>query len=97
MFTSGSQANCGLHLQDGKSIQTCSVPLVVNGSLDYEVENEYIIWVGVTDPGGVTRKRFRIEVENVNEGSTDILISDDRVPENSPGGTVVGEFLVCML
>jgi hypothetical protein len=73
------------------------VPLVVKGSLDYEMENEYIIWVGVTDPGGVTHKQFRIEVENVNERATDILISDDRVPENSPGSTVVGEFLVCTI
>jgi hypothetical protein len=83
-----------VRLNNGKSVQTCHVPLVVNGSLDYEQENEYIIWVAVTDPGGVTRKRFRIEIENVNERSTDILISDHKVRENSPGGTIVGEFLV---
>ena len=96
MFVLGS-ATCALRLQDGKPTQTCSVPLVVNGSLDYEMENELFIWVAVTDAGGATGKRFRIEVENVNERPTDILISDDRVPENSPGGTVVGEFLVCII
>jgi hypothetical protein len=69
----------------------------VNGSLDYEMENEFFIWVAVTDAGGATGKRFRIEVENVNERPTDILISDDRVAENSHGGTVVGEFLVCII
>ena len=96
LFVLGS-GTCALHLKNGIPTQTCSVPLVVKGSLDYEMENEYIIWVGVTDPGGVTHKQFRIEVENVNERPTDILISDDRVPENSPGGTVVGEFLVCTI
>ena len=70
------------------------MPLVVNGSLDYEQKAEYFIWLGVADPGGITRKRFRIEVEDVNEKPTDILITKDEVPENSPGGTVIGEFLV---
>ncbi|CAB4023992.1 protocadherin Fat 4-like, partial [Paramuricea clavata] len=93
-FALQGSATCALRLQDGKPIQTCSVPLVVNGSLDYEMENEFFIWVAVTDAGGASGKRFRIEVENVNERPTDILISDDRVPENSPGRTVVGEFLV---
>lgn len=87
---------CGLRLQDGKTIQTCSVSLIVDGSLDYEEDNEYIIWVGVTDPGGVTRQSFTIKIEDVNEGPTDILLSDGKVLENSPGGTVIGELLVCI-
>lgn len=84
-------------LKDGKFVHTCSVRLVVNGSLDYEQENEYILWVAVADPGGATRRRFRLNIENVNESPTDILISDDEVPENSPWNTVIGEFLVCKL
>ena len=88
-------ATCGLRLRDGKSIQTCSVSLIVDGSLDYEEDNEYIIWVGVTDAGGVTRQSFTIEIEDINEEATDILLPDDRVLENSPGGTVIGEILVC--
>lgn len=71
--------------------------LIVNGSLDFEEDREYNIWIGVTDPGGVTRQSFRIEVEDVNEIATDILLSDDKVLENSPGGTVIGEFLVCII
>ena len=90
-------ATCGLRLRDGKSIQTCSVPLIVDGSLDYEEDNEYIIWVGVTDAGGVTRQSFTIEIENMNEKVTGILLPDDRVLENSPGGTVIGELLVCII
>ncbi|XP_028415344.1 protocadherin-23-like isoform X2 [Dendronephthya gigantea] len=94
VFALKGAATCGIHLENGKSLQTCSIPLVVNGSLDYEREEEHVIWVGVTDPGGITRKRFRIEVLNVNEKSTDITISENKVPENSALGTVVGEFLV---
>ena len=90
-------AKCRSSIQDGKAIQTCTLPLIVNGSLDYEEENEYIIWLTVKDPGGTTRKRFTIEVLNVNEMPTDILLSDNRVPENSPGQTIIGEFLVRIL
>ena len=75
-------------------MQTCSVALVVNGSLDYEEESEYIIWLAVRDPGGITRKSFTIEVVNVNEEPADVLLSDNKVPENSRGDVVVGEFLV---
>ena len=71
--------------------------LIVDGSLDYEEDNEYIIWVSVTDAGGVTRQSFTIEIEDINEKATDILLPDDRVLENSPGGTEIGELLVCTI
>ncbi|XP_046847458.1 cadherin-23-like [Xenia sp. Carnegie-2017] len=81
-------------LQNGKSVKIFSTPLVVNGSLDYEEENEYIVWLTVTDPGGVTRKKFRIEVTDVNEAPTDILMTENFAAENSPSSTMIGEFLV---
>lgn len=77
-----------------KAAQTCSVDLVVNGSLDYEQEDEYVVWVAVADPGGTTQKNFKIAIVNVNEGPTAIIITNNDVPENSRGGTVVGEFIV---
>jgi hypothetical protein len=87
-------ATCSPRLDNGRSVQTCSVALVVNGSLDYEEESEYIIWLAVRDPGGITRKSFTIEVVNVNENPAAILLSNNKVPENSRGDVVVGEFLV---
>ncbi|XP_046847649.1 uncharacterized protein LOC124441247 isoform X2 [Xenia sp. Carnegie-2017] len=81
-------------LQNSKSVKIFSTPLVVNGSFDYEEENEYIVWLTVTDPGGVTRKNFRIEVTDVNEAPTDILITENIAAENSPSLTMIGDFLV---
>ncbi|XP_046856358.1 protocadherin Fat 4-like isoform X1 [Xenia sp. Carnegie-2017] len=77
-----------------KSTNFYSIPLVVNGSLDYEEENVYIIWLAVADPGRMALKQFRIEVTDVNEAPTDILMSENFVAENSPASTVIGKFLV---
>ena len=77
-----------------KSTNFYSIPLVVNGSLDYEEENVYIIWLAVADPGRMALKQFRIEVTDVNEAPTDILMSENFVAENSPASTVIGKSLV---
>ncbi|XP_046847658.1 protocadherin beta-9-like [Xenia sp. Carnegie-2017] len=79
---------------NNKSFKVFSIPLVVDGFLDYEEQNEYIVWLAVTDPRGVTSKQFQIKVTDVNEAPTDILLSNNFVAENSPSSTMIGEFWV---
>ena len=80
---------------NNKSTNFYSIPLVVNGSLDYEEKNVYIIWLDVADPGGeMASEKFRIEVTDVNEAPTDISMSENFVAENSPASTVIGNFWV---
>ncbi|XP_046856369.1 uncharacterized protein LOC124449484 isoform X2 [Xenia sp. Carnegie-2017] len=87
--------NIKYRTMNDKSTNIYSIPLVVNGSLDYEEENVYIIWLAVEDPGGkMAFERFQIEVTDVNEAPTDILMSENFVAENSPASTVIGKFLV---
>ncbi|XP_046847645.1 protein dachsous-like isoform X2 [Xenia sp. Carnegie-2017] len=81
-------------IMSGKFGEIFSAPLVVKGLLDYEKKNEYIVGLAVSDPGGVTHKDFRIEVTDVNEAPTDILLSNKFLAENSLSSTMIGEFLV---
>lgn len=58
---------------------------------DYEIKNSYSIRLRSTDVGGLmTEKAFTIAVTNANDPPSDILISNDRVDENLPPGTLVG-------
>ncbi|MCA9093850.1 MAG: cadherin repeat domain-containing protein, partial [Planctomycetaceae bacterium] len=61
--------------------------------LDYEQKSAYNIRVLVADQGGLfIEKPFVFTITNVNEPPTEILLSNSEVPENSPSGTVVGNF-----
>ena len=65
--------------------------LVVAGALNFEAATSHDVTVRVTDPGGLSYdKTFTINVGNVNEAPTNILLSGATVAENSANGTVVG-------
>ncbi|MGY4622578.1 VCBS repeat-containing protein [Bradyrhizobium sp. USDA 4486] len=65
--------------------------LVTTAPLDFEQAASHTVTVQVTDSAGATfSKDIQIGVTNVNETPTDIALTNASVPENAPGGTVVG-------
>ncbi|OQW55470.1 MAG: hypothetical protein A4S14_12520 [Proteobacteria bacterium SG_bin9] len=65
--------------------------LVVTGALNFEAAASHDVTVRVTDAGGLSYdKTFTVNVGNVNETPTNILLSGATVAENSANGTVVG-------
>ena len=66
--------------------------LTSNEVFNYEVKNSYTIRVKATDSGGLTHERsVTINITNANEAPTDIILSDNNIPENSSTGTTVGQ------
>lgn len=69
--------------------------LVVTGALNFEAAASHDVTVRVTDAGGLSYdKTFTVNVGNVNETPTNILLSGATVAENSANGTVVGSLSV---
>ena len=65
--------------------------LVVAGPLDYETATSHSVTVRVTDGANNTYdETFSIDVTDVNETPTDIVLDNAAVAENSPNGTIVG-------
>jgi Bacterial Ig-like domain/Putative Ig domain/Cadherin domain len=67
---------------------------VANGSLlDFETNTAHQISISSTDKGGLTvTQQFTIQVTNVNEKPTDLLLSNNLVVENTAAGSVIGSF-----
>jgi len=65
---------------------------VANSSLlNYESAASHTVTVRVTDSGGLTYdETFTINLTNVNEAPTDLMLSANSVAENATIGTVVG-------
>lgn len=66
-------------------------------NLDYETASRYTISVTSADSGSPTmsiRKNFVIEVLDVNERPTTVMLSANRVRENSGAGTTIGNMSV---
>ena len=60
-------------------------------SFDFETQNTFNICVRVTDHGGSTLdKNFVINVNNINESPTGIVLSNNTVDENLPVNSLVG-------
>ncbi len=58
-------------------------------SFDHETTDSIDVTVTATDAGGLeTTQSFAIDIEDINEGPTDISISGDTVAENSPGALI---------
>ncbi|MFZ9520009.1 MAG: cadherin domain-containing protein [Silvanigrellaceae bacterium] len=67
----------------GNSISTAEV-------FDYESKSSYILSVTVQDKGGLAfSKNFQINIMNVNESPSNILLSSNSIEENKPSGTMV--------
>jgi large repetitive protein len=78
---------------DNAAFQIAGNQLTLNAPLDTETQSSYKIRVRVTDQGGLsTEASFRIQVNNVNEAPTDLLLSTTSVPESTPTNTAIGRF-----
>ena len=65
--------------------------LITKDNFDYEIQNEYILNITVTDQGGLTyTKDLTITVLNVNERPTDITLSNNIIEENVNIGYNIG-------
>lgn len=79
--------------QDNAKWQISGDGLFTNIDLDFESQPIHRIRVRSTDAGGLfTEQVFVIQVRNVNESPTAIILSKTTVAENVPIGTVVGAF-----
>jgi mRNA-degrading endonuclease HigB of HigAB toxin-antitoxin module len=62
-------------------------------SLDFETKSSYLVRVRTTDAGGLfVEKSFKIQVVNVNDAPTNILLSSTQIAENAGANAVVGTF-----
>ena len=78
---------------DNSSFTISGSNLQTAASFNYEVKNNYSIRIQSTDQGGLsTQKVFVINVSNVNETPTNIVVSSADVAENLAIGTTVGAF-----
>ncbi len=65
--------------------------LRLRASANFEVKNSYAIRVRTTDQGGLQfEQTFTINITNVNETPSAPTISNNRIDENVPVGTVIG-------
>jgi len=61
------------------------------GALDFETQNQYHVRVRATDLGGLSvETALVIQVTDVNEAPTDVLLTPSAVADAAPAGTVVG-------
>jgi uncharacterized repeat protein (TIGR01451 family) len=67
--------------------------LQANASFDFETKNSYSIRVKTTDQDGLSyEKDLTINVSDVNETPTNLILSKATIDENQPTGTVLGNF-----
>ncbi len=65
--------------------------LVTKQVFDFETQSTLNVVLGTDDGnGGTFSKHFEIQVNDINEMPTDILLSDNTVDESNPVGKVVG-------
>ena len=67
--------------------------LRINSSPDFETQSSYSILVQTTDAEGESySENLTININNVNEGPTDLELSNNSIDENVAANTVVGTF-----
>ncbi len=67
--------------------------LVTKASFNFEAKSSYTIYLRTTDSGGNQfQKQLTINVGDVNENPTDVLLSATSINENVPANSVIGNF-----
>ena len=86
-FTTGAGSDDnGLFSLVGDELRTAS-------NFDFDVKNLYTIRVRTFDLGGLSvEQQLLVNITNVNDPPTAMVLSNSTVPENSPIGTAVGLF-----
>ena len=89
------RTSCRNKTVNGINHAVCTASLILKQSIDYETKNSYSVKITASDPSGsFVLGDFTVHVTNLNEAPTDITLSKDTVPENSPVGTFVGQLTV---
>ena len=82
----------GIGATDNTAFSITGNQLKINASPDFEAKSSYSIRVRTTDQGGLsTDKTLLVGILNVNEAPTAIALTNLSIPENSLGGTVIGQ------
>ena len=82
----------GIGATDNAAFSISGNQLKINASPDFEAKSSYSIRVRTTDQGGLsTDKTLVVGILNVNEAPTAIALTNLSIPENSVGGTVIGQ------
>jgi uncharacterized delta-60 repeat protein len=77
--------------QDSASFRLSGDRLLTATPFDYESKNSYAIRVKVTDSGNASFEQdLTVTVTDENDAPTAINLSNNRIMENSPAGSVVG-------
>ncbi|MBO1063898.1 MULTISPECIES: cadherin domain-containing protein [Nostocales] len=78
---------------DNNVFTISSNQLKINASPDFETKNSYSILVKTTDQGGLSyEKQLTINVNDLNESPTNLILSNTNINENVASLTVVGDF-----
>lgn len=81
----------GVGSADNSSFNISGNNLRTSLSFDFETKNSYSIRIRTTDNlGAFFEKQFTIDVTNVVDVPTNILVTNDTVSENLPSNTLVG-------
>ena len=65
--------------------------LKTNAIFDFETKSSYTIRVRASDDqGGEFEEQLSVDVANVNDPPTNVILSSNTVQENSPPGTLIG-------
>ena len=86
-----TQDSTYIYMVNNDTFTIANDTLKTNRELDFEEKQVYTIQITTND--GKERdftKEFDIKVEDINEKSTDIMLSDSLILENSSIGTVIG-------
>jgi Bacterial Ig-like domain len=82
----------GVGDSDNNAFTISSNQLRLQVSPDFETKSSYALRVKTTDAGGLSiEKQLTVNITNVNEAPTSLVLDVDRVSENSPVGTVIGK------
>jgi len=87
------QLVAGMGDTDNDAFTIVGNQLQINSSPDFETQSSYSILVQTTDAGGLSySKNLTININDVNEGPTDLDLSNNSIDENVAANTVVGTF-----
>ena len=75
----------------GTTRTICTADILVKGKLDYEdIESYGVIVFAYDSQKHHISKQFTLNVTDINEAPTDILLGSTTIDENSPGRTLIG-------
>ena len=83
-FAAGANDNAKFTLSGDK--------LILNNPADFETQPSYLVQINSSAGANVVTKSFTINVANVNEPPTDIVLDKATIDENSPVNSIVGSF-----